>query len=344
MSEAFRPYLQKVAEGETLEHEEMREAFDLLLEGEVDPIAAGGFLMALKIRGETPDEITAAATAMRAAAHGFEGPEDALDTCGTGGDGANTFNISTATAIVLSACGIPIAKHGNRAVSSASGSSDVLSALGVKVDISPAQAEACLREVGIAFLFAPNHHPAVRHVAPVRQALGVRTLFNLLGPLTNPAGARRQLLGVYDAGLVRPIAETLCNLGAESAWVVHGTDGLDEMTVTGETIVCIAHKGNLADWRFTPEDAGLKRHDLDDLRGGDAATNAEAMRALLDGEGGAYRDAVLLNAAAGLMVAGLEDDLKDGAERAAKAIDSRAAQEKLDQLIQYTTTSGHDDT
>lgn len=338
MSDAFRPYLLEATAGHPLADADMTAAFGLLLEGTVDPIQAGAFLAALKVRGETPGEIAAAARAMRQAAIGFDGPEDAVDTCGTGGDGANTFNISTATAIVLSACGVPVAKHGNKAVSSASGSSDVLSALGVDITIGPERAEACLKAIGIAFLFAPNHHPAVRHVAPVRAALGVRTLFNLLGPLTNPAGAKRQLLGVYDKALTVPIAETLKSLGAHRAWVVHGDDGLDELTVTGPSHVAILDQGRVVSRTLSPAEAGLARHDASALVGGDAQTNADALRALLDGAPGAYRDAVLLNCAAGLIVAGVEEDLAPAARRAANAIDRCDAVRKLDTLVQYTTS------
>ncbi|MEM9421378.1 MAG: anthranilate phosphoribosyltransferase [Pseudomonadota bacterium] len=338
MTSPFTPYLQQALSRDAVSAEDITTAFDIMLKGEVDPIQAGAFLAALKVRGETQTEIAAAATAMRATAISFEGPDGAVDTCGTGGDGANTYNISTATAIVLAACDVPVAKHGNKAVSSASGSSDVLSALGVDISISPDKAEACLNAIGIAFLFAPNHHPAVKHVAPVRAALGVRTLFNLLGPLTNPAGARRQLLGVYDKSLMVPIAETLKALGAVSAWVVHGDDGLDELTVTGPSHVAILRDGSVVNRTLTPAEAGLSRHDADALVGGDATTNADALRALLDGDKNAYRDAVLLNAAAGLIVAGKDEDLAPGAQRAAHAIDSGAAKEKLNALIQYTAS------
>lgn len=334
----FKDVLKAAADGVPLTPAQIEGAFSLLLKGEVDPVQAGAFLMALKIRGETPAEIAAAATAMRAAAISFEGPEGAVDTCGTGGDGANTYNISTATAIVLAACGVPVAKHGNKAVSSASGSSDVLTALGVDITIGPERAAACLKDIGIAFLFAPHHHPAVRHVAPIRQALGVRTLFNLLGPLTNPARAKRQLMGVYDKALCRPIAETLQQLGAVHAWVVHGSDGLDELTVTGPSHVAFLKDGQVTEQTISPADASLSHHDTADLTGGDPEENAAALNALLAGEKNAYRDAVLFNTAAGLIVADQETDLKNAADRAALAIDSGTAKQKLNALIQYTTS------
>ncbi len=336
MKTDFRPFLARAAEGIPLTSEEMTAAMGLLLDGKVDPIAAGAFLMALKVRGETPEEIAGAALAMRAAAIGFEGPEDAVDTCGTGGDGAETYNISTATALVLAACGVPVAKHGNRSVSSASGSSDVLTSLGVAIDGGAEVAKSCLEETGIAFLFAPNHHPAMKHMAPVRQALGVRTLFNRLGPLTNPAGAKRQLLGVYDQSLLLPIAETLRDLGSVSAWVVHGTDGLDELTVTGDSHVAIVRDSMIIEKMVSPEEAKLERHPPEALKGGSPSENALALHKLLDGEPGAYRDAVVLNTAAGLIVAGRTDDLAAGARMAETVIDSGGAKQLLVNFIAYT--------
>ncbi|MEM6649305.1 MAG: anthranilate phosphoribosyltransferase [Pseudomonadota bacterium] len=336
MTSDFTSLLTAASTGRPLSADQMQHAMTLLLGGDVDPVQAGAFLMALKVRGETTDEIAAAATAMREAAIGFDGPEDAIDTCGTGGDGANTYNISTATAILLSACSVPVAKHGNKAVSSASGSSDVLTALGVNVAAGPDRAKACLKDIGLAFLFAPHHHPAVRHVAPIRAALGVRTLFNLLGPLTNPAKAKRQLLGVYDKALVRPIAETLNALGTTRAWVVHGADGLDELTVTGPTYVCALEDGKLRDFTVTPEEAGLSQHTARDLVGGDADTNAQAMHELFAGTPSAYRDAVVLNTAAGLVVAGAENDLAKAARRAEAALDEGRAAAKLNAFVEYT--------
>ena len=332
----FAAYLNRAMSGAPLTADDIGGAFSALLEGSVDPIQAGAFLVALKVRGETPNEIAAAAKAMRSAALTFEGPVGCVDTCGTGGDGANTYNISTGTAIVLAACGVPVAKHGNRGVSSKSGSSDVLTALGVNVAIDPQRAEACLNEIGLGFLFAPNHHPAMKHVAPVRQSLGVRTLFNLLGPLTNPAGARRQLLGVYDEALIRPIAETLGALGSESAWVVHGSDGLDELTVTGPSTVGMLKDGNVTVTNIVPADVGISRRSPEDLVGGTPEDNAAALLSVLEGDDSAYRDAIVLNTAAGLVIGGAEDDLRVAARRAADAIDSRAAGKKLDALIEFT--------
>lgn len=333
---AFAAALDRVVRGQTLEAEEMRAAFGLLLDGQVDPVAAGAFLTALRMRGETAPEIAAAATAMRERVQGFPGPIDAIDTCGTGGDGAETFNISTGTAIVLAACGVPVAKHGNRAVSSRSGSSDVMTALGVRIDMDRAAAAQCLDRIGLAFLFAPLYHPAVAHVAPVRRALGFRTLFNLLGPLANPAGARRHLLGVYDPRLVEPIASTLLALGSQAAWVVHGADGLDELTVTGESHVGILANGTIRLQTITPEDAGLRRHPIGALRGGDASANAAALRDVLAGAQGAYRDAIVLNAAAGLMIAGVHTSLEVAAGEAAVAIDAGAAASKLEALRAFS--------
>ncbi|WOI52083.1 anthranilate phosphoribosyltransferase [Parvularcula sp. LCG005] len=334
----FLPLLHRAASGTALTPEEMTSAFEQLLAGSVDPVQAGAFLTALKVRGETPGEIAAAAMAMRAAAIQIDGVEGAVDTCGTGGDGANTYNISTAVALVLAACGVPVAKHGNRAASSMTGTADVFAELGVNIELSPEKAQACLEEVGLAFLFARNHHPAMKFVAPIRSTLGIRTLFNLLGPLTNPAGARRQLLGVYDEALVRPIAETLKALGSKRAFVVHGDDGLDELTVTGGSHVCVLKDGKIEEWVLTPEDAGLDRHPGEALTGGDAATNAKALREVLEGKKSAYRDAVVLNTAAGLIVSGKEDDIEEAARRAEKAIDSGAAAKKLEALIQYTNS------
>lgn len=336
MSTDFTPFLTRVAEGFPLSGSEMEIAIGLLLDGEVDPIAAGAFLMALKVRGETPEEISGAAKAMRLAAIGFQGPEDAVDTCGTGGDGQHTYNISTATALVLAACGVPVAKHGNKSVSSASGSSDVLSALGVAIDGGVDLARNCLDEVGIAFLYAPNHHPAMKYMAPVRKSLSTRTIFNLLGPLTNPAGAKRQLLGVYDPALMKPIAQTLRELGSLSAWIVHGTDGLDELTVTGDTHIVTLKDGEIAELTVSPEDAMLDRHPEGALRGGSPAENALALHKLLDGESGPYRDAVVLNTAAGLIVAGRTEDLATGARMAETVIDSGGAKRLLVDFIAYT--------
>ncbi|MGB8276160.1 MAG: anthranilate phosphoribosyltransferase, partial [Alphaproteobacteria bacterium] len=296
----------------------------------------GALLMGMRVRGETVDEITGAARIMRAKAHAIEAPPGAIDTCGTGGDDAGTFNISTAAALVAAACGVPVAKHGNRAISSKSGSADVLEALGVAIEADQAAVKRALWENNFGFLLAPLHHGAMRHVMAARRELGVRTVFNLLGPLSNPAGARRQLVGVFARQWVEPIARVLKNLGAEAAWVVHGSDGLDELTTTGPSFVAQLKGGRISTFEVTPEDAGLKRARPDALRGGDVAANAAALRGLLDGRKSAYRDVVLLNAAAALVVAGAADDLRGGAARAAEAIDTGSARAVLDRLIEIT--------
>lgn len=332
MSE-FADLLAKAKRGLTLTRAEMRRAMDLLLEKEVadDDIAA--FLLALKAHGESVDEIVAAAEAMRVRALRVNAPENAIDTCGTGGDGADTFNISTAVGLIVAGCGVPVAKHGNRSASSRSGSSDVLEALGVNLSAPPAVIERCIREAKIGFMFAAYHHRAVAHVAAVRRKLGVRTLFNVLGPLANPAGARRQLMGVYDRALTAPLAEALIKLGADHAWVVCGADGLDELTTTGESFVSEAKSGAVRSFVVTPEDAGLPRASLADLKGGDPAENATALRRLLGGEGGPYRDIAVLNAAAALVVAGRAASLFEGARLATDAIDEGAARRALERLV-----------
>jgi anthranilate phosphoribosyltransferase len=296
--------------------------------------------MALQARGETIDEITAGAQVMRKNAVRVKVPSHALDTCGTGGDGSGTYNISTAVAIIAAACGAHVAKHGNRALSSKSGSSEVLEALGVRLDLSPTALETCIQEVGIGFMFAPNHHGATRHVNPSRQELGFRNIFNLLGPLSNPAGADRQLMGVFDEKWVEPLAHVLKKLGSERAWVVHGSDGLDELTTTGPSKVAELRKGEVTVFDITPADAGLPVADAADLVGGDPAHNAAAMRALFDGEENAYRDIVLLNTAAALCVSNKAQDLKEGAEIAALAIDDGGAKKALEQLVEMSQRLG----
>jgi anthranilate phosphoribosyltransferase len=292
--------------------------------------------MALRVRGETVEEITGAARVMRSKAVAIDSPPGAIDTVGTGGDGAGTFNISTATALVVAACGVPVAKHGNRAMSSKSGAADVLAALGVNLDADMALVRKALWEGGLCFLMAPRHHLAMRNVGPTRVELGTRTIFNLLGPLSNPAGAKLQLIGVYARDWVVPIAQVLQRLGSEAAWVVHGCDGLDEITTTGPTHVAQLRHGTVTAFDIAPEDAGLFLAHPRDLKGGDPATNAEAMRALLRGAAGAYRDVVLFNSAAALVVAGKDGDLKTGVARARHAIDGGRAQAVLDRLIAIT--------
>ncbi|MDO9586339.1 MAG: anthranilate phosphoribosyltransferase [Brevundimonas sp.] len=337
MAEGFKPLLAKLVDGRILSAEEAHAFFAACLRGEPTPAQVAAAVTALRIRGETVEEIAAFATAMRDAAMTLDHPYDAIDTCGTGGDGQHTFNISTAAALVLAGAGLKVAKHGNRALSSKSGSSDVLSALGVNLAASPAQQRRSLDQAGIAFLFAPAYHGAMRHVGPVRAEIGFRTVFNLLGPLSNPAGAKRQVMGVYDPRLLEPLAEVLGRLGATRAWTVHG-QGLDELTTTGETEVAEWKDGAVRRFTVTPEDAGLPRADLAALRGGDAEENAAALRALLDGATGAYRDIVLLNAAAALVVADRAADLAEGAALAAAVIDDGRASTALADLVEATNT------
>lgn len=333
----FQDLLAKVADGHPLTADESESAFDVMMSGEAEPAQMGAFLMALRVRGETVDEITGAARSMRAKAQTVEAPDHAIDTCGTGGDVSGTFNVSTAAAIVAAGAGVPVAKHGNRAMSSRSGSADMLAALGVNIDADPIVVEEALRDAGLGFLMAPNHHGAMRHVGPTRKALGTRTIFNLLGPLANPAGTRRQLVGVFAPKWLEPVARVLGNLGAERAWVVHGHDGLDELTVTGpSTVAELKPDHTVTVFEVTPEDAGLSRHTPEAMAGGTPEQNAQTMTALLDGKGGAVRDFVLLNAAAALVVAGKADTLSDGVARARSALDSGRAQAALERLVHIT--------
>jgi anthranilate phosphoribosyltransferase len=332
----LKPVLARIAEGATLAEEEAEAAFDILMAGEATPAQIAGFLMGLRVRGETVAEIAGAARAMRARMSRVTAPEGAIDVCGTGGDAAGTLNISTAVAFVVAGAGVPVAKHGNRAVSSRSGAADVLGALGVNLDAPFAAIERAMAEAHVAFLLAPRHHAAMRHVAGPRVELGLRTIFNLLGPLANPAGVRRQLMGVFSRAWIAPLAETLGRLGAERAWVVHGSDGLDELTVTGPSHVAAWEGGTVRQFTVTPEEAGLVRGSPAALKGGDAAENAEALRGVLGSIGGPYRDAVLLNAAAALVIAGRADHLRAGVALAARSIDSGAAARALDALVAIT--------
>ena len=332
----FKALLGKLAAGETLSEDEAHAAFDTMMSGDTTPAQTGGFLMGLRIRGETVAEITGAARAMREKALAVAAPPGTIDTCGTGGDGRGTYNISTAAALVAAACGVPVAKHGNRAMSSRSGSADVLRALGVDIDADMALVGRSLATVGIGFLMAPRHHGAMRHVAGARVELGTRTIFNILGPLSNPAGAKRQLIGVFDERWLEPIAAVLGNLGSERVWVVHGADGMDELTTTGPTHVAELHDGAVSRFEVAPEDAGLPRAAAADLAGGDPAHNAASMRRLFDGAPGAYRDIVLLNAGAALVVAGKAGDLASAAALAAAAIDDGTAAAVLDRLVAVT--------
>ena len=335
MSDDFKPLLAKLADGATLNEETAQAFFAACLRGEPTPAQIAAAVTAMRLRGETPGEIAACARAMRAAGTKLEHGFDVLDTCGTGGDGLHTLNISTAAALVLAGGGVKVAKHGTRAVSSQTGSSDVLTALGVNVEASPEQSLQALGEANICFLFAPAYHGAMRHVLPVRRELGFRTIFNLLGPLSNPAGARRQVLGVYDVRLIAPMARVLGQLGAEHAWVVHG-QGLDELTVTGSSEVAEWKDGQLRLFTVTCQDAGVEPGALADLAGGDPKANAKALQGVLDGRPGAYRDAVVLNAAAGFLVAGRAETLREGADQARASIADGRAKASLAKLIEIT--------
>jgi anthranilate phosphoribosyltransferase len=331
--ESFKPLIAKVAAGAQLTRAEAAAAFDSMLSGDVTPSQIGGFLMALRVRGEGVEEITGAVTAMRGKMLRVEAPEGAIDIVGTGGDGSGSYNVSTLAALIVAACGVPVAKHGNRAASSKSGAADVLTALGVKIGVAPALVSRCIREAGVGFMMATTHHAAMRHVGPARVELGTRTIFNLLGPLSNPAGVKRQLIGVFSSAWLEPMAEVLRNLGSERVWVVHGGDGLDEMTTTGPTKIVELADGHIRGFEVEPGDVGLARAEPAALKGGDAAHNAQALRAVLDGARDAYRDIALFNAAGALVVAGAARDLADGVRVAGHAIDSGAARETLHRLV-----------
>lgn len=332
---SLKPVLARLADGATLSADEAEAAFGIIMSGEATPAQIAGLLMAMRLRRETVAELTGAVRAMRARMATVAAPPDAMDVCGTGGDGAGTLNVSTAVTFVLAGCGVPVAKHGNRNLSSLTGGADVLTALGVNVDVPLDRLPAVLADAGCVFLFAPRHHAALRHAAGPRVELGTRTIFNLLGPLANPAQVRQQLTGVYDPRWLRPMAETLHELGTNRAWLVHG-QGLDELTVAGESQVVELRDGVLREFVVGPGDAGLPCSPVSAIQGGDAATNAAALRALLDGRQGAYRDTVVLNAAAGLIVAGGAGDLRDGAARAARSIDAGHARAALDKLCRAT--------
>lgn len=332
----LKPILAKVANGEKLNEEQAEQAFDVLMSGQATPSQMGAFLMALRLRGETVDEITGAARVMRSKATGIVAPPNAVDTCGTGGDGSGTFNISTGAAIVAAACGAIVAKHGNRAASSKSGSADVLMALGVNLDADMALLEKALKEINLCFMMATRHHSAVRHVMPTRVEMGTRTIFNLLGPLANPAKTKRQVMGVFAREWVEPIAHVLNRLGSEHAWVVYGHSGLDEISTTGPTFVAEVKNGTVTTFEINPEDYGLEIVTLDALKGGDAQTNAQAILDLLAGKKSAYRDIVLLNAAAALVVTDIATDLADGIAKARVAVDSGKAAETLQALVRIS--------
>ncbi len=332
--------LAQVADGTELSREEAREAFSIMMSGDATPSQVGGFLMALRVRGETVEEITGAAEAMRGKMLAMEAPAGAIDTCGTGGDAKGTYNISTAAAFVIAGAGVPVAKHGNRALSSKSGAADVLTALGVNIEAEMDLVEKALHETGTCFLMAPRHHAAMRHVGPTRVELGTRTIFNLLGPLCNPCQVKRQLLGVFSRDWVEPLAEVLKGLGHERAWVVHGADGLDELSTTGASLVAELKDGKITTFEVTPEEVGLPRAKLSDLLGGDARTNAHALAAMLGGEKGPLRDIVLLTAAAGMIVAGKAEKLDAGMTLAVESLDSGKAQAVLERLIAISNERG----
>jgi anthranilate phosphoribosyltransferase len=329
----LKTIIAKVATGASLTRDEAANAFDRMMSGEATPSQMGAMLMGLRVRGETVDEITGAVSAMRAKMLRVSAPADAVDIVGTGGDGSGSVNVSTCASFIVAGAGVPVAKHGNRALSSKSGAADVLAALGVKIDLTPDQVARCVKETGIGFMFAPAHHPAMKNVGPTRVELATRTIFNLLGPLSNPAGVTRQMVGVFSRQWVQPLAQVLKNLGADSIWVVHGSDGLDEITLTGPTFVAALEGGNIRTFEITPDDAGLPRASGDALKGGDADANAVALQGVLDGKPSAYRDVALLNASAALIVAGRAKDLKEGVAIGAKALDSGAAAERLKRLI-----------
>ncbi|WP_322893625.1 MULTISPECIES: anthranilate phosphoribosyltransferase [unclassified Yoonia] len=335
MTDAMKPLIYAASEG-PLSRSQAEEAFGYLFAGEATPAQIGGLLMALRARGEAVSEYAAAAAVMRAHCVPVKAPEGAMDIVGTGGDGKHTLNISTATAFVVAGAGVPVAKHGNRNLSSKSGTADVQSALGINVNVTPDVVERAIAEAGIGFMMAPLHHPAMRHVGPVRLELGCKTIFNILGPLTNPAGVKRQLTGAFAIDLIHPMAETLQQLGSEKAWLVHGSDGTDEITICGATSVAVLENGRITSRQIHPEDAGLQEHPFRDIIGGTPEDNAVALRALLDGAPGAYRDAVLFNAAAALVVADKAASLTEGVEIARDSIDSGKAKAGLAALVRIT--------
>ena len=337
----LRETLRRAAMGEALSAGEAERALEEIMSGTANPVVTAALLTALRVRGESVGQIVGFARAMRRFAQKVEAPEDVVDTCGTGGDAKGTINISTAAAFVARGAGATVAKHGNRAATSRAGSADVLEALGAEIELGPEQVGWCIKEAGVGFMFARTHHPAMRHVVPIRAELPFRTVFNLLGPLTNPAGARRQLVGVFGADYVRPVAEALRDLGAEKALVVHGRDGLDEITVTDKTLVAEVSDGEVSEYEVSPEDFGLPRHAPDGLLGGDAHLNARVMRDVLSGEErGAARDVILLNAGAAIHVSGRGKTIREGVRRAEKSINTGAASEALERFVHATRRVG----
>ena len=332
----LKSVIYKLSTGASLERDEMRAALDAMLSGDETPAQMGAFLMAMRVRGETIEEITGAAEFMRSRMTTVEAPVGAVDIVGTGGDSHGTYNVSTCASLVAAGAGAKVAKHGNRSVSSKSGASDVLAALGVKLDIPPETITKCIEEAGVGFMWAPMHHPAMKHWAPIRAELGIRTIFNVLGPICNPANVKRQVVGVYSAELVKPIANVLNNLGSEHVWVVHGLDNMDEMTTTGSTTIAELKDGKVNLFEVTPADAGLLPAKMNDLIGGDATVNADAIRRVLDGSREPFRNIVVLNAGAALLVTGLAPDLRSGVEAAGAAIDNGAARQALAKLVEVS--------
>src|SRR6476619_2219776 len=333
MADDLKALIAKVATGASLSREEAANAFDRMMSGEATPSQMGGLLMAMRVRGETVEEITGAVTTMRAKMLSVKAPPGAVDVVGTGGDASGSFNISTCAAFIVAGAGVPVAKHGNRALSSKSGAADVLQALGVRIELDANQVGMCMRDAGIGFMFAPAHHPAMKNVGPTRVELGTRTIFNLLGPLSNPAGVKRQMIGTFSRQWLEPLALVLKNLGSEAAWVVHGSDGLDEITTAGTTHVAALENGVVRTFEITPEEVGLERVKPEALRGGEAKHNAQALVDVLKGKAGPFRDVAVLNAAAGLMVAGRAKDLKQAVALAQKAVESGEADGRLQRLI-----------
>ena len=336
MTDELKGLIAKAATGAALTREEAARGFDTMMSGEATPSQMGGLLMALRVRGETVEEITGAVTAMREKMLRVKVPTDAIDVVGTGGDASGSYNISTCAAFIVAGAGVPVAKHGNRALSSRSGAADVLGALGVTIELPPDGVGRCIKEAGIGFMFAPAHHPAMKNVGPTRVELGTRTIFNLLGPLSNPAGVKRQMVGVFSRKWIEPLAQVLKNLGSEAVWVVHGSDGLDEITTSGATYVAALENGAVRTFEITPEEVGLPRVKAEALRGGDAKANAQALADVLKGKKSAFRDVAVFNAAAGLIVAGRAKELKAAVALAEKSIDSGEADARLQRLIKVS--------
>ncbi|MGE4372877.1 MAG: anthranilate phosphoribosyltransferase [Xanthobacter sp.] len=337
MSDEFKPLLGKVATGASLTREESALVFNRMMSGDATPSQMGALLMGLRVRGETVDEIAGAVSVMRAKMLPVKAPSDAVDIVGTGGDASGSYNISTCASFITAGAGVPVAKHGNRALSSRSGAADVLAALGIHLDLAPEGISRCIEEAGIGFMFAPSHHSAMKHVGPTRVEMGTRTIFNLLGPLSNPAGVTRQMVGVFAKAWIVPLAEVLRTLGAKRAFIVHGSDGLDEITITGPTDIAMLDDGRIRTFEISPEDVGLTRAPAEAVKGGDAAHNAKALRAVLEGEKNAYRDVAVFNAAAALVVAGKVEDLREGVLLAQNSLDTGVALEKLEKLIEVST-------